>query len=394
MADRRRPRRPIATSRRRARGSAAAVASISRAKAATVWVGGSSVTCIRGEVGSDARAVAQPGPPGIELDHLVVGARSLTEGVAWCEATLGVTPAAGGRHALMGTHNRLLALSSPCFPRSYLEIVAIDPEAPPPAQARWFDLDDAATQAALAIAPRLLHWVARTADIEAAAAWLRAAGHDPGVPTAAERMTERGLLRWRITLRHDGARPAGGAVPLLIEWSGAHPTDALPESGVSLERLVIGGVPASIGAALGVRCLGDCVGAGNRAMSGDANRSGRASLTRARVALNRRLRRRARRRISRSLLGESPGPRQSRPGGIACRDRRRGSASIAAQRSPRPTRAGKPSSVLAATINAREGFDLWSGGRATSTCCSAGPSLASSSLAISYWRTMLSSKVS
>jgi hypothetical protein len=69
------------------------------------------------------------------VDHLVVAAATLEQGVAWCEATLGVTPGPGGRHALMGTHNRLLNLGSAAFPHSYLEIIAIDPEAPAPGHA-------------------------------------------------------------------------------------------------------------------------------------------------------------------------------------------------------------------------------------------------------------------
>ena len=32
------------------------------------------------------------------LDHLVIAAASLTEGVAWCEATLGVVAGPGGSH--------------------------------------------------------------------------------------------------------------------------------------------------------------------------------------------------------------------------------------------------------------------------------------------------------
>ena len=63
------------------------------------------------------------------LDHLVMGAASLQQAAAWCERELGVTPLAGGRHALMGTHNCLLALASPEAPRAYLEFIAIDPEA-------------------------------------------------------------------------------------------------------------------------------------------------------------------------------------------------------------------------------------------------------------------------
>ena len=38
-----------------------------------------------------------------QIDHLVVAARTLVEGVAWCEATLGVVPGPGGEHALFGT---------------------------------------------------------------------------------------------------------------------------------------------------------------------------------------------------------------------------------------------------------------------------------------------------
>jgi hypothetical protein len=188
-----------------------------------------------------------------EPDHLVVAATTLDAGVAWCEATFGVAPAPGGRHAFMGTHNRLLAIGSPRHPRTYLEIIAVDPEAPPPGRARWFGLDDPAVRHAIAEGPRLVHWVARTQPgiaLEAACEALRAAGQDPGTPIAAERDTPRGLLRWRITVGEDPSRPA---VPLLITWSesSAHPALSLPASGVSLERLVLGGQANALAAALG-----------------------------------------------------------------------------------------------------------------------------------------------
>ncbi|MFN6996241.1 MAG: VOC family protein, partial [Aquincola tertiaricarbonis] len=62
----------------------------------------------------------------VELDHLVVGARSLEEGAAWCEATFGIVPGPGGQHPLMGTHNRLLRLQGgDAFAQAYLEIIAI-----------------------------------------------------------------------------------------------------------------------------------------------------------------------------------------------------------------------------------------------------------------------------
>ena len=76
-----------------------------------------------------------------DLDHLVIAAHTLEQGVAWCEATLGVVPGPGGRHALFGTHNRLLRIDRPGFANSYLEVIAVDPEAPSPGRARWFGLD-------------------------------------------------------------------------------------------------------------------------------------------------------------------------------------------------------------------------------------------------------------
>src|SRR6478735_419898 len=70
------------------------------------------------------------------IDHLVVAARTLDQGVQWCEATLGVTPGAGGEHPLMGTHNRLLRIATVQYPRAYLEIIAIDPAAQTPSRRR------------------------------------------------------------------------------------------------------------------------------------------------------------------------------------------------------------------------------------------------------------------
>jgi hypothetical protein len=186
--------------------------------------------------------------PRLALDHLVIAARTLDEGVAWCDAQFGLRPEAGGKHALMGTHNRVFAIGTPMFPRAYLEIIAIDPDAPRPAHARWFDLDDASMQRALAQqGPRLVHWVARCDAIDATLATLGAAGIECGDARPAERATPQGLLRWRISVRADGRRPLGGVAPSLIEWTGnAHPTDALAPSGVELRALCLGAWPAAL----------------------------------------------------------------------------------------------------------------------------------------------------
>jgi Glyoxalase-like domain len=41
----------------------------------------------------------------------------------------------------MGTHNRVIAISSESFPDCYVEVIAIDPDAPAPGRRRWFGLD-------------------------------------------------------------------------------------------------------------------------------------------------------------------------------------------------------------------------------------------------------------
>ena len=171
------------------------------------------------------------------IDHLVVAADSLEQGVQWCEATLGVTPGPGGRHPLMGTHNRLLRISTESYPRAYLEIIAIDPAVPPPNRSRWFDLDDLVLKQKLKQEPRLVHFVARTTDAPSALKALQQAGIDRGELVTAERPAAHGLLRWRITIRADGQRLFYGGLPTLIEWDSAHPADAMPHSGLALHSL-------------------------------------------------------------------------------------------------------------------------------------------------------------
>ena len=175
------------------------------------------------------------------LDHLVILAATLPEGVAWCEATFGVALAPGGEHPLMGTHNRLLNISSPAHPRAYLEVIAINPGATPARAAgsrRWFDMDNEALQAQLhQSGPQLAHWVAQVPDITRAVAALAAQAIDRGRVLAASRPTPHCLLSWQISVRDDGQRLFGGCLPTLIEWGAAHPCDHLPASGVQLQAL-------------------------------------------------------------------------------------------------------------------------------------------------------------
>ena len=180
-------------------------------------------------------------PQASRIDHLVVAAASLAEGVQWCQKTLGITPGAGGDHALMGTHNRLFSIASPTFPLAYLEIIAIHSGAAyarSTGARRWYDLDDPELQAQLKKSgPRLVHFVARTARADAAGRALARLGLDRGEVVAASRPTAQGLLNWKITVRQDGQRLFYGALPTLIEWGPVHPAQGMPASGVVLRSL-------------------------------------------------------------------------------------------------------------------------------------------------------------
>ena len=175
----------------------------------------------------------------VAVDHLVVAAASLDDGVAWCEATLGVTPGPGGRHPLFGTHNRLLKIASDAYPQAYFEIIAIDPEAPVPARPRWFGLDGLD----LSAGPRLIHVVGRSPMLDMHRWGLITVGLKPGDPVKAGRDTPEGPLSWQILVREDGQLNCGGALPTLIQWDGRHPAEAMPDSGVVLQSLALNGVP-------------------------------------------------------------------------------------------------------------------------------------------------------
>jgi len=184
------------------------------------------------------------------LDHLVVAAATLEQGVAWCEATLGVTPGPGGRHALMGTHNRLFKIATAAYPDAYFEIIAIDPDAPAPTPAltptrpRWFGLDDPALQTQLRDnGPRLIHFVARSTMLDMHRWGLITVGQKPGDPVDVSRVTPRGELRWQMLLRDDGGVGCGGALPTLLQWHSPHPAQTMPDSGVTLKALALQGVP-------------------------------------------------------------------------------------------------------------------------------------------------------
>jgi hypothetical protein len=44
-------------------------------------------------------------------------------------------------------------------------------------------------------------------------------------------------------VRDDGRLDCGGALPTLIQWQGTHPAEHMADSGVTLQTLVLSGVP-------------------------------------------------------------------------------------------------------------------------------------------------------
>jgi catechol 2,3-dioxygenase-like lactoylglutathione lyase family enzyme len=164
----------------------------------------------------------------LRFDHVVIASRTLDEGVEWVERRLGVVLGSGGKHDVMGTHNRLLSLG----PGRFVEVIAIDPEAPAPLQPRWFELDTPAMRQRLEDGPALIHWVVRSSDIEAA---LDAAGGARPEVLA----LSRGAFRWKIGVPADGRLEQSGVMPTIIQWFAQHPSDVLADSGCRLESLVL-----------------------------------------------------------------------------------------------------------------------------------------------------------
>ncbi|WP_412563875.1 VOC family protein [Thalassobius sp. MITS945101] len=156
------------------------------------------------------------------LDHLAVASNSLAEGAAFVAEKLGITMAPGGQHPRFGTHNLLIGLEDDL----YLEVIAIDPEAKPPKDPRWFDLDSFEGP------PRLHNWIVRCDDMSAAL---------PQLPDGAGRAVAlaRGDLRWKMAVPETGKLPFDEVCPALIEWQGRHPAASLPQSGARLKELVL-----------------------------------------------------------------------------------------------------------------------------------------------------------
>jgi hypothetical protein len=175
----------------------------------------------------------------LQLDHLVIAARTLDEGARFIADKLGVETVEGGAHPLMRTHNRLLNV----WGGMYLEVLAIDPDADSSSaetpRPRLFAMDDPALQARLGSGPQLVHWVGRVDRPKSLGRW-QSQYPERIAPVVA--MT-RGANTWNLTVPDDGAFPSwqgagDGLLPSLIQWdTPRHPGDTLPETGIALKSL-------------------------------------------------------------------------------------------------------------------------------------------------------------
>ena len=151
------------------------------------------------------------------MDHIVIGCETLDDGIELFASHLGHAPDPGGAHVLMGTHNRLLSLG----PGLYLELIAVDPDAPAPGRARWYALD------AFSGPPRVVGWVARDTAFVA--------------PKGTTIVTmQRGDLKSQFSLPDNAQMPGEGIYPLMVRWlDGGHPTRTLTDHGYRLKRLLL-----------------------------------------------------------------------------------------------------------------------------------------------------------
>jgi hypothetical protein len=174
------------------------------------------------------------------LDHLVYATPDLNSTVDRIEALFGVRAVVGGHHKAWRTKNALLSLGT----RMYLEIMGPDEPARAPNQPRPFDLDDLVT-------PRLVTWVARSADMQTVIVTARRHGVNLGELQERSRQKPDGsVLKWTMT---DLTKPReGGVIPYFINWgTSAHPAETSPESCKLLSVKLSHPDPGRIGQILG-----------------------------------------------------------------------------------------------------------------------------------------------
>lgn len=160
-----------------------------------------------------------------QLDHIVVGTRSLEEGIAAFERLTGVTAVKGGRHPNRGTENALVSLGG----GRYLELIAPQPEGPSTP-----DLDAMRSLERLTV----IDWAVGVSDMAAARQIVAASGATLGPDTPGARVSPSGAtLEWTTA---SVTAPAIATAPFFIRWapSTPHPSTTSPP-GCTLSHLEV-----------------------------------------------------------------------------------------------------------------------------------------------------------
>jgi len=163
------------------------------------------------------------------MDHLVIGAENLKQGIDYVRENLGVDIPFGGIHIKMGTHNHLMQLGNSVF----LEIIAVKNDIKPPNRPRWFGLDDPFIRQQLAVQPALLTWVVNTDNIHKLL-------QQAAFPFGKAELVSRGNLSWHFGLPEDGRLIAGGMLPYVMEWrTEKHPSANMADLNCKFQYLEI-----------------------------------------------------------------------------------------------------------------------------------------------------------
>jgi hypothetical protein len=158
----------------------------------------------------------------LRLDHIILGAPDLDDGIAVLEKNLGVRAIRGGQHLGHGTRNALIPLEGDKF----LEVLAPDPDQPAPKRARWVGIDEVRS-------PRLTGWAANGHHLQVLVADAVQQGVDLGEVLSGSRSNKDGtVLTWSFTDPY--TRVADGIVPFFIDWGGTPHPSQLAEPSATL----------------------------------------------------------------------------------------------------------------------------------------------------------------
>lgn len=150
-----------------------------------------------------------------DIDHLILGIDSLSEGIARFSALTGVTAVRGGQHPGRGTENALVSLGPGC----YLEILS---EIAPGSNTSGYG-------ATHHVDLRLVGWALQCPSLSDVVARVRAAGFGVAEPKSGSRRTPDGpLLQWRAARVTE---PGFDHAPFFIEWDEGtnHPSRSAPD---------------------------------------------------------------------------------------------------------------------------------------------------------------------